>query len=72
MRADTDSPEQVGREGLHDTEAARMIGCGRTTVWKLIRQRRLRVVKLGTRTIVPRNEVLRLLGEATSRDGDAA
>ena len=72
MRADTDSPEQVRREGLRVEEAAQVLGCGRTTVFALIREGRLRRVKLGTRTIVPRAEVLRLLADTTHPNGDAA
>jgi len=65
-------PAGVQREGLRIEEAATMLGCGRTKVFDLIREGRLRVVKLGARTIVPRSEVARLLAEATGRDGDAA
>ena len=57
-------PEDVQREGLRVEEAAKMLGCGRTTAFDLIKQGRLRVVKLGKRTIVPRSEVLRLLAGA--------
>ncbi len=65
-------PEGMQREGLRVEEAAQVLGCGRTTVFALIREGRLRAVKLGARTIVPRSEVLRLLADATHRTGDAA
>ncbi len=64
--------DQMQREGLRVEEAAFMLGCGRTTVFQLIREKRLRVVKLGARTIVPRTEIARLLADVTERDGDAA
>ncbi len=61
--------QDVERQGLRVEEAARALGCGRTTVFKLIREGRLRAVKLGTRTVIPRSEIGRLLN---ARDGDAA
>lgn len=64
--------DQMQREGLRVEEAAFMLGCGRTTVFQLIREKRLRVVKLGARTIVPRTEIARLLSEATQDNGDVA
>ena len=61
--------QDVERQSLRVEEAARALGCGRTTVFKLIREGRLRAVKLGTRTVIPRSEIGRLL---KARDGDAA
>jgi excisionase family DNA binding protein len=49
------------QEGISKVDTAVMLGIGLTTVNKLIREGRLRSVKLGRRTIVPRSEVLRLL-----------
>lgn len=72
MLTSTPTTDQMQREGLRVEEAAFMLGCGRTTVFQLIREKRLRVVKLGARTIVPRSEITRLLSEATQDDGDAA
>jgi len=57
----------IERQGLRIEEAAHALGCGRTTVFKLIREGRLRVVKLGTRTVIPRGEIERILG-ATGSD----
>jgi len=66
-------PNDVRREGLRVEEAAHIIGCGRTTVFQLIRQGRLRVVKLGTRTVIPRSEITRLLAETKNgTTGDIA
>jgi excisionase family DNA binding protein len=62
----------IERQGLRIEEAAHALGCGRTTVFKLIREGRLRVVKLGTRTIIPRSEVARLLTGDSVCSGDAA
>jgi excisionase family DNA binding protein len=64
--------DQVQREGLRVEEAAHFLGCGRTTVFQLIREGKLRVVKVGARTIVPRSEVSRFLAGATEHGGDAA
>lgn len=49
------------RQGYSPAEAAHTIGCGRTTIYELIKQGRLRVVKIGVRTIIPRTEIERLL-----------
>ncbi len=59
----------IERQGLRIEEAAHALGCGRTTVFKLIREGRLRVVKLGTRTVIPRAEIEHLL---STRGSDAA
>jgi excisionase family DNA binding protein len=60
------------QQGLRVEEAAAVLGCGRTTVFQLIRAGRLRVIKLGARTIVPRAEIARLLAGAGTSDTDAA
>ena len=60
--ADRDQQEErLEREGYSPGEAAKVIGVGRTTVHALINQKRLRVVKVGARTIIPRGEIDRLL-----------
>ncbi len=56
----------IERQGLRIEEAAHALGCGRTTVFKLIRDGRLRVVKLGTRTVIPRSEIERLFNDRSS------
>lgn len=71
MTANYPLPAGMVREGLRVEEAAALIGCGRTKIFELIREGRLRTVKLGSRTIVPRAEVLRLL-DPTPHDQDAA
>ncbi len=53
--------ESLERRGYSPAEAARIIGCGRTKVYDLIKEGRIRVVKIGTRTIVSRDEIDRLL-----------
>lgn len=42
-------------------EAANALTLGRSTVWKLVRQGRLRVVRVGKRVLVPKKEIDRLL-----------
>jgi len=53
--------ERLERRGYSPTEAARIIGCGRTKVYDLIKEKRIRVVKIGARTIIPKSEIDRLL-----------
>ena len=54
----------IDPQSLPLEEAAHALGCGRTTVFKLIREKRLRVVKFGTRTVIPRGEIERILNAA--------
>ena len=62
--------EALQREGLRAEEAAHILGCGRTTVFALIRQGHLRAVKLGTRTVIPRSEINKLLhGDTRQHEG---
>jgi len=42
-------------------EVARRLGIGRTLLYDLVKQGKIRVVKLGNRTIVPVSEIDRLL-----------
>lgn len=42
-------------------EASKAIGCGRTTIYELIRQGRLEIVKLGRRTLVKTASIRRLV-----------
>ncbi len=49
------------RRGYSVDEIAQIIGCGRVTVYELIKQGRLRRVKVGARTIIPLSEIEKLL-----------
>ncbi len=42
-------------------EAAEAMSVGRSTVWRWIHDKRVRTVKLGGRTLIPREELIRLL-----------
>ena len=42
-------------------EAARAIGCGRTTIYKLISAGQLRSRKIGSRTVIPAQDVHNLI-----------
>lgn len=53
--------ESLERRGYSPAEAARIVGCGRTKMYDLIKERRIRVVKIGARTIIPKSEIDRLL-----------
>ncbi|WP_426050619.1 excisionase family DNA-binding protein [Brevundimonas sp. SL161] len=45
-------------------EAATVMCVGKSTVWRWIHDKRVRSVKLGGRTLIPREELLRLLDAA--------
>lgn len=45
-------------------EAADSLGVGRSTVWRWIQEGRLKTLKLGGRTLIRREELVRLLDEA--------
>jgi excisionase family DNA binding protein len=55
------------------TDAARMLGCSRATIFELIAAGRLRALKLSPRvTLIPRAELERLLAELPEARADAA
>jgi excisionase family DNA binding protein len=43
--------------------AARELGIGRTLVYELLSEQRLRSVKLGRRRFIPRNEIFRFIDD---------
>jgi len=53
--------ETVERQGYNVSESARIVGVGRTTMHKMIREGRIRPVKIGARTVIPKSEIDRLL-----------
>ncbi len=53
--------ETIERQGYNVSESARIVGVGRTTMHKMIREGRIRPVKIGARTIIPKSEIDRLL-----------
>jgi excisionase family DNA binding protein len=50
-------------------EAAKATGLGRTTIYRLLKEGRLKRVKVGRSTIIPRSSLLALLGEAGDEAG---
>ena len=44
-------------------DAARAIGISRSSLYRLIKQGRIRTVKLGSRTLVPTSALAELIGE---------
>lgn len=57
----TESLAPLEREGLSRRETAQVLGIGVTKLHELMRDGRIRVVKIGSRTIVPRDEIRRFL-----------
>ncbi len=53
-------------------ETCRRLGIGRTLVYDLIRQGKLRPIKLGTRTLIPETELQRLITDQLAQAGEAA
>jgi excisionase family DNA binding protein len=53
--------DNLERRGYSPAEAARIVGCGRTKIYDLIKEGRIRPVKVGARTIIPKSEIDRLL-----------
>lgn len=49
---------------LDQAEFARRLNVSRTTVWRLVKRGDIRVVRIGTRALIPRTELERLI-----RDG---
>lgn len=47
--------------GLTVTEAARRLAVSESHFWKMIKDGEIRAVKFGRRTIIPLNEILRIL-----------
>lgn len=50
-------------------EAAKATGLGKTTIYRLLKEGRLKRVKVGRSTIIPRSSLLALLGEAGDEAG---
>lgn len=46
-------------------EAAAATGLGMTTIYKLMKEGRLKRVKIGRSTVIPRSSLAALVGEAT-------
>lgn len=50
-------------------EATKFVGFGRTTLYALKAQGKIRTIKIGRRTLFPRSELLRVLAENLSEAG---
>ena len=50
-----------GRHALSIKDGAKALDIGVATIWKFISQGKIRVVRLGKRTIIPVEEIARLL-----------
>jgi excisionase family DNA binding protein len=52
-------------------EAAEAISIGSSTVWRLIHEGQLKTLKLGGRTLIRREELIRLLDSLEPTDGSS-
>lgn len=57
----TPPDDEIERLGYSPAEAARVLGIGRSHLYELLAQGRIRSVKLGARRIIPRDAILELL-----------
>jgi len=52
---------EIGRRGYSINETCATLGISRSTVWRLEKAGKLRVIAIGRRRIVPESEIDRLL-----------
>jgi excisionase family DNA binding protein len=64
MPDNTNVPE---RRALSVVEAAQAVGISRATVYRLVQQRRLATVKIGSRRLVPVSAIDSLLEKAAAK-----
>jgi excisionase family DNA binding protein len=55
------------RKALSVCEAARAVGISRATIYRLVQQKRLATVKIGSRRLVPVAEIDALLAKAITK-----
>lgn len=61
MAADFDTGKTNTRIAYRPTEVADALGIGRTVVYRLIKEGRIRTLRVGTRIVVPREAILDFL-----------
>ena len=61
MAADFDMGKMDLRLAYRPTEVADALGIGRTVVYRLIKEGRIRTLRVGTRIVVPREAILDFL-----------
>ncbi|MBX9740693.1 MAG: helix-turn-helix domain-containing protein [Beijerinckiaceae bacterium] len=52
-----------GKMAFSITDACSRLGLSRSTIWKLAKEGKLRLIRIGGRTLVPTTELLRLLDQ---------
>lgn len=70
MGMTTGLPRQpIESDLLDQAEVAQRLNVSRTTIWRLIKRGDIRAVRIGSRTLIPRTELQRLIaeGSGTSR-----
>ncbi|MGH8923242.1 MAG: helix-turn-helix domain-containing protein [Acidimicrobiia bacterium] len=66
--AQGDQDNKTARAAYSVKETCELLGVSRSTLYRLIGQRLLRRVHLGRRTLIPAEEITRLLGPNTPAD----
>ena len=54
---------------LSVTEAMQALGIGRSSLYSLIAENKIRIVKIGRRTLISDQEITRFVNDLTSEDG---
>lgn len=66
MGMTTELPRQpIEPDLLDQAEVAQRLNVSRTTIWRLIKRGDIRAVRIGSRTLIPRTELQRLIAEGS-------
>jgi len=57
-----DKIHEIARRGYSINETCATLGISRSTIWRLEKAKKIRIVTIGRRRIVPGSEIDRLLG----------
>ncbi|MGY2702553.1 helix-turn-helix domain-containing protein [Nocardioides sp. HB32] len=53
---------------LDQAEVARRLNVSRTTIWRLAKRGDIRTVRIGSRTLIPRSELRRIIDSGTKAE----
>jgi excisionase family DNA binding protein len=61
---DNNDPAPAPVLAVRPNEACRIVGIGRTTLYELVSAKKLRLVKIGRASVIPMDDLRRLIAEA--------